>query len=108
MSTTTPDHTLGAIRAMAAPSGERTVLDHVSKPALLKAMRHLVDVVGRQHEVLSDLEWSALSVGLTPHCPQCGNHKYDGHKPDCVLDALLRETMNDPTPVDPVARVGGS
>lgn len=73
----------------------------VSKGALLDIVRHLLDVVGRQRAELKEHEWAGHNrdLGLVECCPRCGKQNPNdrgwlapGHKPDCALDALLRET----------------
>jgi len=92
---TPPDHTLGAIRALldSLPAEDEGLHLHpVSKGRLVDATRHLLDVVGRQREVLVLVEWRAGGGGDFARCPCCRNWEEQGHTPTCALDALLRET----------------
>jgi hypothetical protein len=82
-------HTLDAIRALLDVPEERLALylADISKGALLDIARHLVDVVGRQHEEVERGQW-----GDDGHCWECGNGLDFNHGQHCALAALLRET----------------
>ena len=49
-------------------------------------------------EMLERLEWSNRIplMNYLPvyehHCPMCGQHKFNGHAPNCELAALLKES----------------
>jgi hypothetical protein len=42
--------------------------------------------------MLERLEWSIKGNYVADECLICGNARYQGHKPDCELAALLKES----------------
>jgi len=44
----------------------------------------------KAREVLKGLEWVTGST-VDYYCKVCSNYKYEGHKPDCVLAAALKD-----------------
>ena len=100
MTTKPPGHTLDAIRALVAASeaeergvGLVQVVGHPSVPAQTAlrasartAIPALLDVVGRQREMLR------RCGRCRERCQLCGRHGRQDCKPNCALDALLRET----------------
>lgn len=56
------------------------------------AMRGAGATYDEMASMLRRLEWAAEDECQEPGwCQICGNHKDDGHEPDCDLAALLRD-----------------
>ena len=91
-----PDHTLGAIRALVAVPEDRLELYGVSTGAWADIVRHLVDVVERQHSRIAADQWNDFGrmPGSEGHgaCPECEGKPNTGHAEWCKIGALLRET----------------
>lgn len=89
---TPPDRPLVVIRRLVAEGKAHADPDREGPATPLDIIRHLLDVVGRQREVLVLVEWRAGGGGDFARCPCCRNWEEQGHTPTCALDALLRET----------------
>jgi hypothetical protein len=54
------------------------------------------ELAEKRGDMLKRLEWSGQKGNyIADECPVCRNARYQGHKPDCEIAALLKESEDE-------------